>query len=291
MPAQLIDGRAIARSLRAQVARDVAALAARGVTPGLRVILAGDDPASAVYVRLKARMAAKVGIDADTLRLPATVTAGELLAVIAQLNGDPAVHGILVQLPLPPSISAAETAAILHAVDPAKDVDGLHPQNLGALLAGTPSFVACTPSGVMRMLHAADVPIAGQRAVVLGRSTIVGKPMSQLLLAADATVTTCHSRTRDTAAIVREADIVIAAVGRPALVRADWIKPGAAVIDVGVNRLPDGTLCGDVAFDEVREVAGHLSPVPGGVGPMTVASLLKNVCRAAERRLGEGVTR
>lgn len=291
MPAQLIDGRAIARSLRAQVTRDVAALAARGVTPGLRVVLAGDDPASAVYVRLKARMAAKVGIDADTLRLPATVTAGELLAVIARLNGDPAVHGILVQLPLPPSISAAETAAILHAVDPAKDVDGLHPQNLGALLAGTPAFVACTPSGVMRMLRAADVPIAGQRAVVLGRSTIVGKPMSQLLLAADATVTTCHSRTRDTAAIVREADIVIAAVGRPNLVRADWIKPGAAVIDVGVNRLPDGTLCGDVAFDEVREVAGHLSPVPGGVGPMTVASLLKNVCRAAERRLGEGVTR
>ncbi len=291
MPAQLIDGRAIARSLRAQVTRDVAALAARGVTPGLRVVLAGDDPASAVYVRLKARMAAKVGIDADTLRLPATVTAAELLAVIARLNGDPAVHGILVQLPLPPSISAAETAAILHAVDPAKDVDGLHPQNLGALLAGTPAFVACTPSGVMRMLRAADVPIAGQRAVVLGRSTIVGKPMSQLLLAADATVTTCHSRTRDTAAIVREADIVIAAVGRPNLVRADWIKPGAAVIDVGVNRLPDGTLCGDVAFDEVREVAGHLSPVPGGVGPMTVASLLKNVCRAAERRLGEGVTR
>lgn len=291
MSARIIDGRALARTLRAQIARDATALAARGVTPGLRVVLAGDDPASAIYVRLKARMAAKVGIDAETLRLPATVTAAELLAVITRLNGDPAVHGILVQLPLPPSISAAEAATILQAVDPRKDVDGLHPQNLGALLAGTPSFVACTPSGVMRMLRAADVPLAGKRAVVLGRSTIVGKPMSQLLLAADATVTTCHSRTRDTAAIVREADVVIAAVGRPGLVRGDWIKPGAAVIDVGVNRLPDGSLCGDVAFDEVREVAGHLSPVPGGVGPMTVASLLQNVCRAAEQRLGEGAAR
>lgn len=290
MPARIIDGRALADEVRAAVTRRVASLAARGLRPGLRVVLAGDDPASAIYVRNKARMAAKCGIDAETVRLPATVTAAELAAVIARLNADPAVHGILVQLPLPPGITAAEASALLRTIDPHKDVDGLHPASLGALVEGHPGFVACTPSGCLRLLRAAGVDFCGKRAVVIGRSAIVGKPMALLLLAADATVTVCHSRTPDTAAIVREADIVIAAVGRPALVRGDWIKPGAAVIDVGINRGPDGKLCGDVHFAEAMEVAGHLTPVPGGVGPMTIACLLDNVCHAAELRLGAGVS-
>lgn len=284
MTARIIDGRALARTVRSEVKARVTALAARGVVPGLAVVLAGDDPASAVYVRNKAKMAAKVGIAARTVRLPASVTADALLATVADLNADPAVHGILVQLPLPPGISAADTGRILRAIDPAKDVDGLHPASLGDLVAGAPSFVACTPSGCMRMIAEAGVDPAGKRAVVIGRSAIVGKPMALLLLAADATVTICHSRTADLADRVREADIVVAAVGRPQLLRGDWIKPGAVVIDVGINRGADGRLVGDVHFDEALAVAGHLTPVPGGVGPMTIASLLSNVCLAAERR-------
>lgn len=284
MTARIIDGRALARTVRSEVKARVTALAARGVVPGLAVVLAGDDPASAVYVRNKAKMAAKVGIAARTVRLPASVTADALLATVADLNADPAVHGILVQLPLPPGISAADTGRILRAIDPAKDVDGLHPASLGDLVAGAPSFVACTPSGCMRMIAETGVDPAGKRAVVIGRSAIVGKPMALLLLAADATVTICHSRTADLADRVREADIVVAAVGRPQLLRGDWIKPGAVVIDVGINRGADGRLVGDVHFDEALAVAGHLTPVPGGVGPMTIASLLSNVCLAAERR-------
>ncbi len=286
MTAQIIDGRALARTVRREVEQRVVALAADGVVPGLAVVLAGDDPASQVYVRNKAKMAARVGIDARTIRLPAEVSAGDLLGVVERLNADDTVHGILVQLPLPAGISAAEASTILRAIDPAKDVDGLHPASLGQLVAGEAGFVACTPSGCMRMLRAHGVPLEGRRAVVIGRSTIVGKPMALLLLAANATVTVCHSRTVDLAARVREADVVIAAVGRPRLVRGDWVKPGAAVIDVGINRGDDGKLVGDVHFDEVSQVAGHLSPVPGGVGPMTIAYLLHNVSLAAARRLG-----
>lgn len=288
MSAEILDGRALADTVHAEVTRRVAALARHGVRPGLAVVLAGDDPASAIYVRNKARAAAKVGIAAQTVRLPATTTAAELLAHITRLNADPAVHGILVQLPLPAAITPADAAMVLGAIDPAKDVDGLHPASLGALVTGHPTFIACTPSGCLRLLRAAGVDPRGRRAVVIGRSNIVGKPMALLLLAANATVTICHSRTPDTAAIVREADIVIAAVGQPALIRGDWLKPGAAVIDVGINRDASGHLCGDVHFAEAREVAGHLTPVPGGVGPMTIACLLDNVCLAAERSLGAG---
>ncbi len=286
MAAEIIDGRALARAVRREVKARVSELAGRGVVPGLAVVLAGDDPASQIYVRSKAKMAARVGIAARTVRLPAEVSAGDLLAVVERLNADEAVHGILVQLPLPAGISPEDAGRILRAIDPAKDVDGLHPASLGALVAGEPGFVACTPSGCMRMLAAHGVPIEGKRAVVIGRSTIVGKPMALLLLAAHATVTVCHSRTADLKARVREADIVVAAVGRPQMVRGDWIKPGAAVIDVGINRTPEGTLVGDVHFAEVAAVAGHLTPVPGGVGPMTIASLLHNVSLAAAGRPG-----
>lgn len=287
MTAQIIDGRALARTVRREVKQRTVALAERGVTPGLAVVLAGDDPASQIYVRNKAKMAARVGIDARTIRLPAEVAAGDLLAVVEQLNADETVHGILVQLPLPKGISAHEASRILRAIDPAKDVDGLHPTSLGRLVAGEPGFVACTPSGCMRMLRQHAVALEGKQAVVIGRSTIVGKPMALLLLAAHATVTVCHSRTVDLPARVRGADVVIAAVGRPQLVRGDWLKPGAAVIDVGINRDAEGTLVGDVHFEEARAIAGHLSPVPGGVGPMTIAYLLHNVSLAAERGLGE----
>jgi len=287
MTAEIIDGRALARTVRREVEQKVSALAAQGVVPGLAVVLAGDDPASQIYVRNKARMAARVGIAARTIRLPAEVSAGDLLAVVEQLNEDDAVHGILVQLPLPAGIAPADASRILRSIDPAKDVDGLHPVSLGNLLAGEPGFVACTPSGCMRLLRGHAVPLEGRRAVVIGRSTIVGKPMALLLLAANATVTICHSRTAELAARVREADIVVAAVGRPQMVRGDWLKPGAAVIDVGINRRADGTLVGDVHFEEALAVAGHISPVPGGVGPMTIAYLLHNVSLAAGRGLGD----
>lgn len=286
MPAQVIDGRALARRVREEVARDVAALASKGVVPGLAVLLVGEDPASAIYVRNKERAAARCGIAGRTIRLDADVSAAQIAEEIAELNDDPTVHGILVQLPLPAGISAAETQALLDSVDPDKDVDGFHPTNLGRLMAGQDGFVACTPSGCMRMLAETGVDPTGKRAVILGRSTIVGKPMALLLMQANATVTICHSRTVDLPSLVREADIVVAAVGRSEMVRGDWIKPGAVVIDVGINRREDGTLCGDVAMSEALEVAGAVSPVPGGVGPMTIAYLLKNVCAAARRANG-----
>jgi len=288
LTARRIDGRAIARKVRSEVAEKVTALAARGVTPGLAVVLAGEDPASQVYVRNKQRMAEKVGIAARTIRLPADVSADTLRSQVAELNADASVHGILVQLPLPKGISSDEETEILGGIDPAKDVDGLHPMNLGRLVAGEDGFVACTPSGCMRLLAEMDVSLSGKRAVVLGRSTIVGKPMALLLTQANATVTVCHSRTQNVEALVREADVVVAAVGRPELVRGAWIKPGAAVIDVGINRNAEGKLIGDVAYDEVAEVADCVTPVPGGVGPMTIAFLLANVCRAAEIAASEG---
>jgi methylenetetrahydrofolate dehydrogenase (NADP+)/methenyltetrahydrofolate cyclohydrolase len=280
MTARIIDGRAVAASLRGELAREVAGLPWR---PGLAVVLVEGDPASAVYVRNKDRAAAAAGIAARTIRLPSQTTQAELLTVVAGLNGDDAVDGILVQLPLPPQISAT---AIIAAIDPEKDVDGLHPVNAGRLAAGTPGLVPCTPLGAMRLLAAAGCDLSGARAVVLGRSVLVGRPMAALLTAADATVTLAHSRTIDLAAECRRADVLVAAVGRPGMVRGDWIAPGAVVIDVGINRLPDGTLAGDVAFDEAVDVAGAITPVPGGVGPMTIACLLQNTVSAARRRRG-----
>ncbi len=276
--ARRIDGKAIAASLRAEIAARVAGL---GFRPGLAVILVGEDPASAVYVRTKDRAAAAAGLDARSIRLPATASQAALLREIATLNADPAIDGILVQLPLPKHIDPARVVA---AIDPAKDVDGFHPLNVGALAAGQPGLVPCTPLGVMRLLAAVGCPVAGARAVVLGRSAIVGRPMAALLLAADATVTVAHSRTRDLAGECRRAEILIAAVGRPGLVRGGWIAPGATVIDVGINRGADGKLTGDVAFAEAMEVAGAITPVPGGVGPMTIACLLENTVTAAIRR-------
>ena len=278
MTARLIDGKAVAADLRADVARRVAAA---GFAPGLAVVLVGDDPASAVYVRTKDRAAREAGIDARTMRLPADTTQADLLAQIAALNADATVDGILVQLPLPKHI---DTHAVIAAVDPAKDVDGFHPVNVGALADGRPLLVPCTPLGVMKLLAATGVATSGARAVVLGRSTIVGRPMAALLLAADATVTVTHSRTRDLPGECRRADILVAAIGRPEMIQPDWVQPGATVIDVGINRLPDGRLVGDVAFAACAEVAGAITPVPGGVGPMTVACLLENTLTAAVRR-------
>jgi methylenetetrahydrofolate dehydrogenase (NADP+)/methenyltetrahydrofolate cyclohydrolase len=283
MSARIIDGKALAAEVRASVRPQVERLAARGVRPRLAVLLAGDDPASRVYVRNKTRAGEEAGIASELHEFAATVAEGTLLGRIEALNADRRVHGILVQLPLPKGLDAAR---ILEAVSPDKDVDGFHPRNLGALLAGRPGFVPCTPAGVMRMLDRERVPLAGRNAVVIGRSNIVGKPMALLLLQRDATVTVCHSRTRDLAGVTSRADVLVAAVGRAKLVTADMVKPGACVIDVGINRLPDGTLAGDVDFAAAKEVAGWITPVPGGVGPMTVAMLVAGTVRAAERSLG-----
>jgi methylenetetrahydrofolate dehydrogenase (NADP+)/methenyltetrahydrofolate cyclohydrolase len=282
MTARLIDGTAAAAALRDQVAARVASLPFR---PGLAVVLVGDDPASASYVRSKDKAAGLAGIDARTRRMPADTDRNTLLQQIEVLNADPDVDGILVQLPLPAHI---DTASIIDAVDPAKDVDGFHPINVGRLASGRPGLVPCTPLGVMRLLAYANITIAGARALVLGRSAIVGRPVVALLLAADATVTIAHSRTSDLAGECRRADIVVAAVGQPEMVRGNWIKPGATIIDVGFNRLPDGRLAGDVAFDECVQVAGAITPVPGGVGPMTIACLLENTVTAAQRRRAAG---
>jgi methylenetetrahydrofolate dehydrogenase (NADP+)/methenyltetrahydrofolate cyclohydrolase len=276
--ARIIDGKALAAALRTEVAAKVAAA---GFTPCLAVILVGQDPASSVYVRTKDRAAREAGIEARTIRLPADTAQADVLATIRTLNDDKAVDGILVQLPLPPGI---DTRAVIEAIDPAKDVDGFHPTNVGHLADGRPSLVPCTPLGVMKLLAAINIPITGARALVLGRSAIVGRPMARLLIAADATVTIAHSRTRDLPAECRRADILVAAIGKPEMVQADWVKPGATVIDVGINRLPDGRLVGDVAFDACAAVAGAITPVPGGVGPMTVACLLENTLTAALHR-------
>ncbi len=291
--AKLIDGKAYAAGLRHRVAKGVADLIAKGgPTPGLATVLVGADPASQVYVRSKGKMAAELGMANFDHRLSDKTSEAELLALIARLNADPDVHGILVQLPLPKHI---DTGHVLLAVDPAKDVDGFHPFNAGRLASVAPGApldfpVPCTPLGVSMLLHDVLGSLAGLKALVIGRSNLVGRPVAQLLLRADCTVTIAHSRTRDLAALSRQADIVVAAIGRPEFVRGDWIKPGAAVIDVGINRVPteDGKsrLVGDVAFAEALKVAGHLTPVPGGVGPMTVACLMFNTWQEARRVAG-----
>ncbi len=279
MSAQLIDGKAIAAETRAQVARDVAAFEARtGRRPGLATVLVGDDPASAVYVANKQRGCEEVGITGFSHDLPADTTREDLVALVEQLNADPAVSGILVQLPLPGHLDGVEITGL---IDPDKDVDGLTAVSAGRLLSGVEGLRPCTPEGVMLLLAHVGFALEGAEAVVLGRSNLFGKPMAQLLLGANATVTQCHSRTRDLPSVCRRADVLIAAVGRAEMVRSDWVKPGAVVIDVGINRTDDG-LKGDVAFAEVAEVASAITPVPGGVGPMTIACLLANTLKAAE---------
>lgn len=294
MRAELIDGKAIAAEIRGEVARDVAALKARGVVPGLTVVLVGDDPASATYVGAKEKASVEAGMKGETIRLPASTSQQELLTLVERLNADDSVHGILVQMPLPRHI---DPDTVIRHIRPDKDVDGFHPVNVGKLLIGhTDGFVSCTPAGVIELLLRSGVDTRGAEAVVVGRSNIVGKPMAALLLqgraGGDATVTVCHSRTRDLALHTRRADILIAAIGRAEMITADMIKPGAVVIDVGMNSVADPTkksghrLCGDVHFAGAVEVASKITPVPGGVGPMTIAMLLKNTVRAAERTVG-----
>ena len=280
MSARIIDGKQVAEALRARLAAQVATLPFK---PGLRVVRVGEDPASVVYVRNKDRAAAACGFDSATQVLPETTTEAELLAVVRRLNDDPDVDGILVQFPLPGEI---RQEAVINAISPAKDVDGLHPINAGLLASGAPALVPCTPQGVMHLLAAAGTPLKGARAVVIGRSVLVGRPVAQLLLAADATVTMAHSRTMDLAAECRRAEVVVAAVGRAGLVRGDWIAEGATVIDVGINRTAEGKLVGDVVFAEALDRAGAITPVPGGVGPMTIACLLENTVKAALARRG-----
>jgi methylenetetrahydrofolate dehydrogenase (NADP+)/methenyltetrahydrofolate cyclohydrolase len=292
MTARLIDGVALGKEIRAEVAVRAAELRAAGVVPGLAVVLVGEDPASAVYVRSKGRACEEAGMHSETIRLPAETPEAELLATIERLNRDPAIHGMLVQLPLPPHIDGER---VLHAIDPRKDVDGFHPVNVGKLVLGDPTgFRPATPYGVQQMLIRSGIETAGAHAVIVGRSNIVGRPMAGLLLhkgpGGDATVTVCHSRSRDLPAITRQADILIAAIGRPAFITADMVRPGATVIDVGISRVDDSSqprgyrLAGDVAFGPVAAIAGAITPVPGGVGPMTIAMLLVNTLQAAEQR-------
>ena len=283
MSAQILDGKALAAEIRSEVKTQVAALAEKGVSTALAVILVGDDSASQVYVRNKIKACADTGIRSLEFRMPAETTQQELLAKIAELNADDSVDGILVQLPLPEQINAD---SVISAIDPSKDVDGFHVANAGALVTGKQGFVPCTPFGVMRLIKKSGVDPRGKSAVIVGRSNIVGKPMALLLLAADATVTVAHSRTPDLSAVTRNADILVAAVGRAKLIKADMVKPGAVVIDVGMNRDENGKLCGDVDFAEVKEIAGNITPVPGGVGPMTIAMLMQNTVLAAQMRRG-----
>ena len=288
MSARIIDGNATAATLREKVAGEVARLARdHGLVPGLAVVLVGDDPASSIYVRSKVRRTAEAGVHSSDHRLPAGISQADLAATIARLNADPKVHGILLQLPLPSHLDAA---AAIEAIDPAKDVDGLHPETVGRLASGIPTLVPCTPQACIILARGVHGSLAGLEAVVIGRSNIVGKPLAQLLLAENATVTVAHSKTRDLAAVCRRAELLIAAVGRAELVRGAWIRPGATVLDVGINRIAgdDGKtrLVGDVAFAEAVEVAGAITPVPGGVGPMTIACVLVNTVRAACAQAG-----
>ena len=281
--ANVLDGKAIAQKVRSEVRDEVSALARQGIQPGLAVIIVGDDPASQVYVRNKGRACHEVGISVFDHHLPAQTTEQELSALIAQLNQDPRVHGVLLQLPIPSGLPVGE---ILDRIDPMKDVDGLLAENVGRLWLGRPRFVPCTPLGVMRILAEAGTRLSGARAVVIGRSILVGRPMAALLLGADATVTICHSKSRDVAERVAEADVVVAAIGKPEAIAGRWIKPGATVIDVGINRLADGRLVGDVEFSVAVERAAAITPVPGGVGPLTIAMLLHNTVLAAKLRHG-----
>ena len=280
MAAAIIDGRMVAARWKEKIAQETQAWIARGVTPHLAVVLVGENPASQVYVRNKENACRKAGMRSTLIRLPEDCAQETLEQTVRELNADESVHGVLVQLPLPAHL---DEAAVLRLIDPDKDVDGFHAMNAGRLMSGQPCFVPCTPLGVMKLLEAYDIPVRGKRAVVVGRSNIVGKPMALLLLAADATVTVCHSRTENLAEITREADILVAAVGRPNFITADMVKLGAAVIDVGINRV-DGALLGDVDYAGASEVAGFITPVPGGVGQMTIAMLLANTLDAVKRR-------
>ncbi|MBN2248239.1 MAG: bifunctional methylenetetrahydrofolate dehydrogenase/methenyltetrahydrofolate cyclohydrolase FolD [Coriobacteriia bacterium] len=280
--ATIIDGVKLAAEVREQAAGAVRELAAQGVTPSLAVVLVGDDPASASYVRMKERDCAEVGIDSRDLRLAATTSQHELDTLIDSLNADPSIHGILVQMPLPSHLDAE---SVIARIAPEKDVDGFHPESLGRLVRGLPGFRACTPAGVMEMLRAYDIDPTGMNAVVVGRSTIVGKPMALLLLEANATVTVCHSRTRDLASVCRGADLLVAAIGRPEMIDATYVKPGAVVIDVGINRTDHG-MVGDVDYAAVEPIASAITPVPGGVGPMTRALLMRNTVAAARAASG-----
>jgi methylenetetrahydrofolate dehydrogenase (NADP+)/methenyltetrahydrofolate cyclohydrolase len=286
MSAQIIDGKMIAGRVRIGVARDVEAFAEEfgGAKPGLATVLVGDDPASAIYVNGKQKACREVGMEGFNFPLPADAPREDVVELIERLNADPAVSGILLQLPLPGHLDGAELTGM---IDPRKDVDGLTPVSAGLLALGREGLRPCTPSGVMTLLDAAGAQLEGAEAVVVGRSNLFGKPMAQLLLGADATVTMCHSRTRDLAAVCRRADVLIAAVGRAQMIKADWVKPGATVIDVGMNR-GESSLVGDVDFEAVKEVAGAITPVPGGVGPMTIAFLLRNTLQAARMQRGEG---
>ncbi|OZI78312.1 MULTISPECIES: bifunctional methylenetetrahydrofolate dehydrogenase/methenyltetrahydrofolate cyclohydrolase FolD [Bordetella] len=281
--ARIIDGTALAQRIRAEVAQRVQALAARGARPGLAVVLVGDDPASQVYVRNKVAACEKAGLHSVKEQYPANMTEAELLARIDALNRDPSIHGILVQLPLPPHMDSHK---VIEAIAADKDVDGFHVSNAGLLMTGQPLFRPCTPYGVMKMLEAEGVPLRGAEAVIVGASNIVGKPMAMLLLQAGATITICNSKTRDLGAQTRRADVLVVATGKPGMIDGSMIKPGAVVIDVGINRGADGKLCGDVDFASASQVAGAITPVPGGVGPMTIAMLLVNTVEAAERAAG-----
>ncbi|MFC5520139.1 bifunctional methylenetetrahydrofolate dehydrogenase/methenyltetrahydrofolate cyclohydrolase FolD [Polaromonas jejuensis] len=280
MTAQLIDGNALSKQLRAEVAQRAAALRARGITPGLAVVLVGENPASQVYVRNKVKACHDAGLHSVLEQYPAGLTEAELLARVEALNKDPAIHGILVQLPLPAHIDAQK---VIEAIAPAKDVDGFHVASAGALMTGMPGFWPCTPYGCMKMLESIGYDLRGKHAVVIGRSNIVGKPMALMLLQKNATVSICHSATKDLKGMTLQADVIVAAVGKQKVLTADMVKPGAVVIDVGMNRNAEGKLCGDVDFEGVREVAGYITPVPGGVGPMTITMLLVNTLEAAER--------
>lgn len=280
MSAIRIDGKKISQQIRSEIAERVAVLKQKGVTPGLAVILVGEDPASQVYVRNKERACIQAGMASRVIRLPEDTPQESLMALIDEINRDEKMHGLLVQLPLPAHLDEAQ---VLKAIDPKKDVDGFHAINAGALMNGEKAPVACTPQGCIELLKRSGVELCGANAVVVGRSNIVGKPMAMLLLRENCTVTICHSKTRNLKEFTQKADVLVAAIGRPKFITADMVKPGAAVIDVGINRLADGKLCGDVDYEQVEPIAGWITPVPGGVGPMTIAMLLKNTLEAAER--------